>query len=63
MSEAKRGKPHPHRPHPHTEETKRKIGNANRGKPKPPRTEEHMRKISQAMRGPNNPSHQTKLAD
>jgi group I intron endonuclease len=33
-------------PCPKSEETKKKIGDANRGKPKPPRTEEHLRKAS-----------------
>lgn len=51
MSEAKLGKPDPHKPHLHTKETKRKIGMANRGKPKPPRSLEHCKKISEALRG------------
>ena len=33
-------------PCPKSEETKKKIGDANRGKPKPPRTEEHLRNAS-----------------
>ena len=34
-----------------SEETKKKIGDANRGKKKPPRTEEYRKKISEALSG------------
>jgi group I intron endonuclease len=37
-------------PCPKSEETKKKIGDANRGKPKPPRTEEHLRNASIAKK-------------
>jgi hypothetical protein len=42
------GQASPHKGHANTEETRRKISQANKGKPKPPRTEEHARKIYQA---------------
>ena len=35
----------------HTEETKQKISEANRGKSKPPRTAKHRKKISEANKG------------
>lgn len=35
----------------HTEETKQKISDANRGKQKPPRTDDHRKKISEANTG------------
>lgn len=38
---------------PATEETKIKIGNANRGKSKPPRSQEHKDKTSKALKGRN----------
>ena len=65
MSEAKKGKPHPHphKGHPLNEETKRKIGNANRGKRKPPFTEEHSRKLSEVKRGANNPNYGKKFSE
>jgi NUMOD3 motif len=62
MSEAKRGKPHPHKSHPISEETKRKIGDVNR-KPKPPRTEEHSKKISKRLSGKNNPNYDKKFSE
>jgi len=37
----------------HSEETKRKISIAGKGKPKPPRSEEHKRKLGLANSGPN----------
>ena len=45
---------------PQTEETKRKISLANKGKPKPPFTEEHKRKLSEAGKG-KHISEETKL--
>jgi len=42
-----------------TQETAKKIGNANRGKKKPPRTESHRKHLSQALKG-NNPSELTR---
>jgi hypothetical protein len=65
MSQAKKGnkKPHPHKGHANTEETRRKISQANKGKPKPPRSSEHSRKISQAMSGKNNPNYGKKFSE
>lgn len=57
LSEATKGKPHPHKGAPHTEESKRKISIANKGKSKPPWTDEQRRKFVQAMSGPNNPNY------
>jgi NUMOD3 motif len=56
ISEAKKGKPHPHKGYPLTEEHCKKM-KANKGKPKPPRSLEHNKQISQAMRGQNNPNY------
>jgi len=58
-----KGKPHPHKSHPQTEESRRKKSEANRGRPKPPRTEEHARKISEALRGPNNPNYGKRFSE
>jgi hypothetical protein len=65
MSQAKKGnkKPHPHKGHPITEETRRKISEANKGKPKPPRTEEHSKKISKRLSGKNNPNYGKKFSE
>lgn len=57
-----KGKPHPHKPHPRTEESKRKIGDDNR-KPRPSRTEEHSRKIAIALSRANNPNYGKKFSE
>lgn len=45
------------------QKTREKIGNANRGKPKPPRSEEHRRKLGDAARGrPVSPATRVKIS-
>jgi NUMOD3 motif len=56
-------KPHPHRGVPHTEESKRKISIANKGKRKPPWTEEQRKRFIQAMSGPNNPNYGKRFSE
>jgi hypothetical protein len=62
-SEALKNKPHSHRGTPHTQESKRKISMANRGKHKPPWTEEQRRKFLQGMSGPNNPNYGKRFSE
>lgn len=51
LSEALSGENHPLFGKHHSEEARNKIGDANRGKPKPPRTAEHRQHLSESLKG------------